>query len=491
MPKAMKRINTDGLPFAIYCRLSRKKPTRRRGGRKVSETETVERQERELRAYAAQQGYPVADHLIFVDPNASAWKRKGAVRPAWQAMMAAAERGEIAGILVYRLDRFARAPRDGEDLLDLAEDRGLIIDGVKSGKINLRTAAGRKQFRDMVNAAAAESDLISERSREALAEIMLDGKPMGSGRAFGFETGGEDQRPAEVEIIREMASRVLGGESLAKLAADLNTRVDAEGNPLLTTRGFKWSGRSLGRMLGRRRYGGFVEHHGEVVATMPGEPVLDHDTYTELRALLRSRLRGRTSSQSEFLLTGFVFCGKCGATMNGATRNRPLADGTKQREYRCMSHMGGCGGVTVVADPVEEKVDRHMIALLSDPENQARVSAEGKQLNEARAGQESKLERVDKRLRALRWKYNHTLEMDEDEYAELERGLLAMKAELEAQVQATAAAVAMGATGKEDWRGPGMTPERKRLAIRRHKVRVTINPGRPGGNFDRERVKIT
>ncbi|MDX6371620.1 MAG: site-specific recombinase, partial [Nocardioidaceae bacterium] len=356
---ARRNIKTETRPFAIYCRLSRKKPIQP-GARPGRDTETVERQEQECREYAAANDLPIADHLVFVDNHWSAWKRKGAKRPEWIEMMAAIDRGEVAGILVYKLDRFTRAPGDMETLIELAERRGLVIRGPLAGHIDLDTANGRREARGAANQAASESDNTSERVRDALAELMASGKPMGSGRAFGFETGGLVQVPAEVAVLRELASRTLAGESLQTLAADLNRR------GVTTTRGNTWDGGSLSRVLGAHRYGGWVEHHGKDVAKMKGEPVFDTETYDGLQALLTSRRRGRRPT-GRFLLTGLLICSSCQRTMNGATRHKGLADGTKPRIYRCPAHLKGCG-VTILAAPVEQIVGEHMVTVLSDPD---------------------------------------------------------------------------------------------------------------------------
>lgn len=170
------------------------------------------------------------------------------------------------------------------------------------------------------NQAASESDNTSERVRDALAEIMRDGKPMGGGRCFGFEAGGEDQRPTEVAVVREMATRMLAGESVQTLAAELN------GRGLRTVRDGEWTGANLGRLLGAHRYGGLVEHHGQIVGTMRGEPVLDRDTYDDVQSLLASRRRGRRPT-GLFFLTGLLTCSTCQRTMNGAHKFKPLADG--------------------------------------------------------------------------------------------------------------------------------------------------------------------
>lgn len=97
---------------------------------------------------------------VFKDNSLSAWNPK-VERPEWEALMRRLESGSSNGVIVYDLTRFSRKPREGERLVDLA-DRGLRVWAL-SGEYDLMTADGRKQFRDAMNAAAYESDKISER----------------------------------------------------------------------------------------------------------------------------------------------------------------------------------------------------------------------------------------------------------------------------------------------------------------------------------------
>ena len=114
-----------------------------------------------------------------------------------------------------------------------------------------------------VQQAANESLATRLRIRETLAGKMRDGQPMGAGRPYGFETGGLVQSPEEVAVVREIAQRVLAGEPLQHLAAELNERG-------LTTRPGQRGGRGEPPRgcSGGHRYGGLVEHHGQIVGTM-------------------------------------------------------------------------------------------------------------------------------------------------------------------------------------------------------------------------------
>lgn len=457
---ATTSTTTNGRPWAIYARLS-----------KASDgaLEKVEHQIDLCTEYAQRVGLPTNPAHIYAEDTLSAWK-KNVVRPKWNAMMEAVERREVAGVLVWKIDRFTRRPKDMETLIELAEEHGLRIEGPQAGQIDLTTTIGRQQARWMAMQAASESDNTSERVKNTLARKMREGKPMGAGRCFGFETGGEVQRPAEVAVIREMASRMLAGETLQTLAKDMNAR------GLVTTRGGAWTGANLGRLLGGHRYGGLVEHHGQIVGTMPGEPVLDRETYDEVQALLASRRRGRRPT-GRFPLTGLLTCSTCQRTMNGAVRHQPKADGTRQREYRCPIQQGGCGRV-ILAEPVEQIVGEHMVGLLADPDHVAAIVAENQQLNDARAAQMAKVQAVEARLADLEVKWAAG-ELIQAAYDRAKPVLDGQRAKLLAGLDELSPAAAIS-TYDADVEWAGLNDDEKRAVIREYRVRIEILGVQPG-----------
>jgi hypothetical protein len=332
----------------------------------------------------------------------------------------------------------------------------------------------------MAMQAANESLATSFRIKETLARKMRNGKPMGGGRCYGFETGGEVQVAAEVAVLREIANRMLAGEPLQLLAAEMN------GRGLRTVRGGEWNGRNLGRLLGAARYGGLVEHHGEIVGTMAGEPVLDRDTYDTVNALLASRRRGRRPT-GRYLLTGLLTCARCRHSMNGAMRHKPLADGTRQREYRCPVQLGGCG-LVILADPVEQIVGEHMVGLLADPENAAAIVAEDQVMNEARAVQSAKLGAVEDQLIDLEVK-KAAGEIIERAYDKAKPVLDGRRTKLLAVLKELSPAAGLANyDARLDWTEE-MTDEERREVIVQYRVRIEIKPMQPGTRrFDPNRV---
>jgi site-specific DNA recombinase len=385
--------SASALGFAIYARLSRKKVGRAKKRR--NQMETVERQIAIIRRWTEGQGIPISEDHIYIDNHLSAWWSAGE-RPAWEKMLAAAERGEFPGILVDKLDRFTRNTPDAYALTRLGDRFGLVVDGPYSGRSNLRTAQGRETFRDAASAAEFESDNTSERSRDALAERTMMGLQLGGGRLYGFEILSEVreddddtepvQRPDEVKVIQEAARRVIAGDLWKDIAAGLNKQ------GLRTVRGNLWNGKALCMVVGSPRNAGYVLHKGKIVARNPGKPILDDNTYAQVQAIIASRRKG-PRPKGLFKLSGVVLCT---APVHG-DRPHPMGGHRHRdtvRDYYCSPSSGGCGAV-VVAEPVEAMVREQVLKDSNDPDTVEALSAEARALSEARMDAAARVDRLD------------------------------------------------------------------------------------------------
>jgi DNA invertase Pin-like site-specific DNA recombinase len=466
----------DTRPWAIYARLSKKQD----GG-----VAKCDYQVRVCTDYAKANSIPIDPKLakdgglVFIDDSLSAWK-KGVVRRWWDQMMEMASRGELPGILVWEASRFTRRPSDLERLIDLAADDGVTIAG-PGGRFDLTTAAGRRDARSAGNQAAAESDFNSERVKATLKRKMEEGKPMGPGRMYGFEKGGLVQRPAEVAVIREVAQRMLAGEPTAHIAADLNSR------GLTTSRGGRFTVNNLPRLMVRLRNAGLVEHSGRVVGTMPGEPVLDRETFEALSAQVASRRRGRPPT-GRYPLTGLLWCSDCQRSMNGGPKTNASSP---KRIYRCppQGQPAGCAR-SIDAGRVEAIVDAYMIKLLSDPTNIAQVSAREQALTDALTAQLAKVEAVEEQLAELELKWAMG-ELVPRAYQRAKPALDKRLATERARLDGLAhPGPASPIDARADWEA--MTDDEKRVVITQFLVRIEIGPHDPKvPGFDQRRVRIT
>ena len=346
-------------PIDIYARVSRK-------GDKDQRSTTGQVQV--CRAALEDRGLPVGE--ILVDDGRSAWN-PNVVREDWDKLMARLESGAAAGVVVFDLERFTRQPKEGERLIDAAE-RGLIVLD-SDGEFDLTTASGKKGFRDALAAAAYYSDRLSDRVKRGKAAKARNGEVQRGGlnRPFGFEDDAITVRESEAAWIRWAAVHLLHGDPQPELVAHLNAR------GIKTAADGPWTQRGLRDMLIRERNRGNIAHNGAVVARLPGEPIIDTETFGRVAAKYAARRRGRPASPA-YVCSGVAFCGRCGKRLAGRPRTsrRPYDDGDVRREYWCSpSAYGGCAAISVDQRDLDAAARALTVAILSDPRHASQIEA--------------------------------------------------------------------------------------------------------------------
>lgn len=328
----------------------------------------VKRQEADCRALAAQVGWGIAD--VYVDNDLSAYS--GKPRPGYRRLLEDLGTGTVDAVLAWHTDRLHRAPAELEEFIRVCDTRGVEVRTVKAGELDLGTASGRMVARILGDVARHESEHKAERIRRKHLELAEAGKVVGGGsRPFGFEPDRRTLRESEAELIREAARRVLSGDSLRGICADWNRR------GVVTSTGGPWRQQVLRRLLMSGRIAGWREHRGVLVAPAEWPAIVERETVDRLRARLAdpSRRTARPDARRYLLSGGLLRCGLCARPL----RARPRVDHV--RRYVCPSGpmYGGCGGMAIVAEPLEDLVTERVLDVLDSPvvEAQARRLAEG------------------------------------------------------------------------------------------------------------------
>ena len=322
----------------------------------------VERQIADCEALAARKGWPVAG--VYQDNDTSAWS--GRVRPEYRRMLEDIRDRAVDGVLVWQLDRLHRHPRELEEFFDVVAAAGIAENlATVTGDYDLSTGEGLLMARIVGAVARKESDDKSLRLRRKHAELAAAGKVAGGGpRPFGFEDDRVTVRPGEAAVVREIAVRVLAGDSLRSVCVDLGSR------GVRTSQGNEWGPSGLKQLLMSARISGRRERGGEFYqAVWP--PLITPEQSDRLRRLLSSRTRSSGRAPRKYLLTGGLLrCGLCGAPMVA----RPRADGT--RRYVCARGPGqaGCGRMTATAEPLEHLVVQAVLYRLDTPEMAAALA---------------------------------------------------------------------------------------------------------------------
>lgn len=314
----------------------------------------VARQLEDCRKLAADRGWLVGDE--YVDNDVSAFKFRR--RPEYERMLVDLEAGDRDAVIVYNMDRLTRQPMQLEQFVSLCERAGVQQVATVTSDIDLGNDDGMFTARVLAAVAAKESARKSERIKRRALQLAEQGKPHGgSNRPFGYEEDRITIRESEAAIIRQLVFRFLAGESFRSLCSWL----DAE--DVRTVRGGGWRTTSLKQMLISARIAGLRAHNGDIVADAVWEPIITPEQRLQILGKLASRQASGRRAPRRYVLSGMLRCGKCGNTLYSASRET-------SRRYVCLSgpDHGGCGRLTVVADPLEEWITAAILHRLDTPE---------------------------------------------------------------------------------------------------------------------------
>lgn len=325
----------------IYCRISYD-PGQTRAG--------VDRQAADCRALAEREGAEVVG--VYVDNDESAFR--GRARPEWARLRAAVARGEVDLLVAWHSDRLWRDVAEQQVVLRELRDGGVRAVLTPTGRHDPGNADDRMHSTLLAAFAEHESARKSARLLRAHESAAKEGRLAGRGRRpYGYTPDRSALVETEVAVIREMAERVLAGESGVSLARELNAR------GVTTSSGSRWSSSRLASLLRGPHLAGIRTHRGEEVGPATWPAVLDEVTHRRLVA----RYDGQTASHRgprlrRRLLTGLLLCGRCGEPMLGVAGER----------YSCRDQppRRGCGRVAVQGAPLEGMVRDDALGVLAD-----------------------------------------------------------------------------------------------------------------------------
>jgi len=312
----------------------------------------VRRQLADCRAEAARRGWSVAEE--YVDDDVSAWSAKR--RPAYERMLADIAAGRRDAVIVWHTDRLHRRPIELEHFIDVCTRAGVGVVS-PSGEFDMANGDGLFVLRLMAAVAANESDSKRRRGQRKALEIAQSGRPlMGGPRPFGFLDDRVTHHPGEAPVIRDLAGRLLAGESLTSVARWL----DEAG--VRTVGGNAWKIQTIRGLMTNPRIWGVRVHQGHAFGPAVWEPIITAEQGERLRRLLLDPTRRTNRTARRYLLSGMLRCGKCGKRMVSTPK-------AGVRRYGCMPTVGidGCGGVFIYAQMLEEFIAEAVLQRLDSP----------------------------------------------------------------------------------------------------------------------------
>ncbi len=413
----------------------------------------------ELRQALERRGGRYDEHLVFRDAEVSGgvWQRDGL-----QALLTAVETGRVRRVFVEDVSRLSRDKEDAARLEKTFDYHGVSIvtlDGMtydgsvgSSLAFTFQSAGAAQYLRDL-----------GAKTRRGLRGAHREGKSTG-GRCYGFKVaaGKLEVDETEAATVKLIFTLYLEGHGYAVIAQKLNER----GVPAPRSRrraGIGWMHSCIREMLRNPKYVGEfafgvrkwqrhpttrrrvarTNHDADVLRTnRPELTVVDRQTWDAVQALLAKhaknyKARAVPHGRTNYLLTGLLRCGCCGAPMQ-------IMGGSTERYYRCVANRkrGTCSNRLSVREGLTRT---RILAAVSEALATPKAIAYVRQRLAERAGSLSRdagrevaersgrLERTEERVRGL-----ITMQAEGDRSPMVSE----MRADLEAQAAQDRAAIA-------------------------------------------------
>jgi DNA invertase Pin-like site-specific DNA recombinase len=331
-----------------YIRVSRV------GGREGESYITKKQQRDAIERWCGLQGYKIAHWHEEEDRSGG-----DASRPKWNEALRRALAGEVDGVIVAKLDRFARSAVDGLKAVTALEDAGRTFVSVAE-KFDTADPYGR--FTATIFFALAELEL--ERIKAGWADTwrrrIERGAHSGSRIPAGYKRNDDQEQlvPSEhagaVTAAFEARAR---GASMSEVARGLTEAC------VPTFSGKPWSGAAARGLLGNRVYLGEARFGARVKKNA-------HDALVG-PALFRAveAAAGKAPSKGDGigpLLGGLIKCGSCGGSMSRDYTTTRGSAGERYAFYRCKSNPACTGRATIMQKAVEDYVTASALKHVGD-----------------------------------------------------------------------------------------------------------------------------
>jgi site-specific DNA recombinase len=305
----------------------------------------VARQREDCLELARRRGWTVVAE--FVDNSVSA-SDKHRDRPGYNALVASYAAGEFDALICWDLDRLTRQPRQLEDWIDAAEERGLLL-VTANGEADLSTDGGQLFARIKASVARAEVQRKSARQKRAALQRAERGRPPMGVRLTGYRSDGELDA-AEADIVRNMFARFLAGDSLRGITAWLNE------SDMTPRHGTAWCPSTVRGILLNPRYAGLAVYCGELNGHKGDwDPIVDESTFALVKSKLGDpRRRTQVGTHRKHLGAGLFLCGVCERAVRSHSGGR----------YRCPAG----GHITRIAASIDDFVLHVARARLARPD---------------------------------------------------------------------------------------------------------------------------
>lgn len=244
-------------------------------------------------------------------------------RPGFQSMLERLRAGETDGIVVMKVDRFARSVADGTTIIREIVDAGQVFASCHE-RIDPKTPEGKYMLTTFLANAElfldqAKASWWGSKSRAIARGVHIGPTPIGYLKVKSQPLTIDPVYGPAITALFERAKTEPKGAELARFMTSLAPR--ESGQP--------WQSSEIRRWLSSRIYLGEVSYGDHFANPDAHPPLTDPETF---EAVQREPGERRRNGGSPFLLSGLVRCSSCRYSMSGSN-----AGGADQSTpvYRC------------------------------------------------------------------------------------------------------------------------------------------------------------
>ncbi len=341
-------------------------------------SESIDAQMRAIREYAGRKNLLLVDE--YVDKARSATTDN---RPSFLRMIKDSGKGEFDAVIIHKLDRFARnrydsakynhqLKRNKVKLLSVTEN----LDDSPESIIMQSVLEGMAEY---------YSQNLAREVMKGLKENAYKAKHTGGIPPLGYDIDEETRKYVlnidEAKSIKYIYESILEGKSYSEIIKDLNAR------GYKTKRGMVFGNNSIYSLLKNEKYTGVYIYNKSSSKDIDGKrnshsykdkseiiriegempQIISKDDFKKVQELLKRRkqISGSSTAKEQYLLTGHIRCGECGATLTGVT--------AKNREkniawsyYRCTNKKQRVGLVCNNKNIRRDELESFVLDKLSD-----------------------------------------------------------------------------------------------------------------------------
>jgi site-specific DNA recombinase len=257
---------------------------------------SIDAQKEMLAAHCVSKG--LKDYDFYIDGGFSG---SNLDRPELQRLMNDVKNGAIETVIVYKLDRLSRSQKDTLYLIeDVFNPYGVDFISTQES-MDTSTPLGRLMLGILSAFAQLERENIRERTRMGMRERVKAGFWPGGGRIpFGYDYDKEQGilvPNKDADTVRKIYDLYLDGHSTGKIAQMLGLKYE----------------KLASQILERKSNAGYIIYNDEEYLGKH-EPIVSLETYQKAMDFMLERSVSRVTDSS-YLFTGLIYCGKCGAKM--------------------------------------------------------------------------------------------------------------------------------------------------------------------------------